>query len=101
MIFGHLARVAQRTLTRGSRGDVAQRSFFESGENHSRAQRTFDGGAGKVLSRSSRGKCRNVQALARRAFPEGAVGGVLEWNAPAGEVLRETAPGGEGQLCGF
>ena len=46
------------------------------------------------------GKCRDVQALARRAIPVRGVGGVFEGNAAAGEILREAAPGGEIQFLG-
>ena len=79
---------------------VLEHSIAPVGENHSGAQCAFDGGGREIRTAGSGREGRDVQAVASGAIPVGGAGGVFEWNAAAGKVLRETAPACEVQLLG-
>ena len=100
VLFHHFRGPARRALGLHAAGDFLQHAVAPVGEHHAGAQRAFDGGGGKIRPGSAGGEGRDVQAVARRAVPIGRIGGVLEGDAAAGEVLRKSAPGGEIQLLG-
>jgi hypothetical protein len=100
VLFDRFGGPARRALGLHTVGDLLQHAVAPVGEHHAGAQRALDGGGGKIRSGSAGGERRDMQAVAGRPVPIGGIGGVLEGDAAPGEVLRESAPGGEIQLFG-
>src|ERR1019366_908615 len=99
-VLDDVRRLPRHPLALYAAQHILQHAVAPVRKNHAGAQSSLEGGAWQVWPGSARGERGDVEAVAHGAIPVRGISRGLKWNAAAGEILREPAPGSEVQLLG-